>query len=558
MFCFVYASGGLPGIHKTVKVGFGMIFFDRREPLTNEAIDALVGDAVDACAAASRNRAEDPTGFRLALEEILLRFRDRFGCDERRCHVKGIRSLGGIRFEIAMQGAPYNPLDIPLDESLPYELLSRLGVKPRYSYQEKRYLNLVTCNVPLKPRKNAMLLRLGVGVALAIATYLVSLALPAEVNEGYLIPLISGLFGKISSIFSGLATPLIFCAVISGIGGLGDVSSIGKLGGRLMRRMMGTYMIAAAALIVFGLPFGLVSAHASSGGSSVFSDILTLVLDIVPGNLVEPFRSDNDLQVIVIAIFIGIVMLTLGARVHRIRELLDEAGVLINRMMMAVCGLLPVFVYLGIANLLLSGRLAQAASVVKILVIFLCGAAVTIGVTIIRALVVTRLPFSRLFSAQLPALLINLTTSSQVSAMPESMRCCKEKWHINEKMVDFGLPFGIVIYMPNGAIMLGATAWVLTVIYSGPVDVATLVKLALVAVIVAIAAPPIPGSAFAVLPILFSACGTDLSMMPLAVIVASTAGYLLPAMNGYCLQLELLMTAYKTGNIEPEQPQSGC
>ena len=60
------------------------------------------------------------------------------------------------------------------------------------------------------------------------------------------------------------------------------------------------------------------------------------------------------------------------------------------------------------------------------------------------------------------------------------------------------------------------------------------------------AAPPIPGSAFAVMPILFSACGTDLSMMPLAVIVASTVGYFLPAMNGYCLQLELLMTAWKS------------
>ena len=84
-------------------------------------------------------------------------------------------------------------------------------------------------------------------------------------------------------------------------------------------------------------------------------------------------------------------------------------------------------------------------------------------------------------------------------------------------------------------------------------DVTTLVKLALVSIIVAIAAPPIPGSAFAVLPILFSACGTDASMMPLAIVVGSTVGYLLPAMNGYCLQQELLMTACKTGNISPEE-----
>ena len=528
-----------------------MVFFERKVKLTNEAIEALVEESEAACRQAAGKRADESAEFRLALEELLLRFRDGFGAEEI-CHVHGVRSPGGIRFEISMQGAPFNPLDIPLDESLPYELLSRLGVKPRYSYQEKRSLNQVTYNVTLKPRKNAMLLRLGIGVVLAIATYFLSLVLPAEINEGYLIPLISGLFSKLSSVFSALATPLIFCAVISGIGGLGDVASIGKLGGTLMKRMLTTYLIAAAAMIVFGLPFGLVSLHASSEGANVFSQILTLVLDIVPSNLVSPFTIDNDLQVIVISIFVGIVMLILGSRVQRLRELLDEAGILINRMMIAVCSLLPLFVYLGIANLLLSGRLSQIASVVKILVISLAGAAATIGVTIVRTLILTKKPFSWLFSAQLPALLINLTTSSQVSAMPESMKCCKEKWHMNDRMVDFGLPFGIVIYMPNGAIMLGATAWVLTVISSGPVDVATLIKLALVAVIVAIAAPPIPGSAIAVLPILFSACGTDLSMMPLAVIVASTVGYLLPAMNGYCLQLELLMTAVKTGNIREE------
>ena len=530
-----------------------MVFFEKSDVLTNEVIDAWGGEAEEACRKAAGKRLDNTVSFRLALEEILLRFRDRFGT-QTPCRVKGIKSPGGIRFEISAQGAPCNPLDIPQDDSLPYELLSNLNVKPRYVYQEKNSRNLVIYTVALRPRKNAMLLRLAVGLALGILTYLLSRVLPESVSEGYLVPLISGLFDKLSSIFSALATPLIFCAVVSGIGGLGDVTAIGKLGGSLLRRMLLTYLIAAVAMVGFGLPFGLVSVHAASGGANVFSDVLKLVLDIIPGNLVEPFRADNDLQVIVIAIFLGIVMLILGARVQRIRELLEEGGALVNRMMMAVCSLLPLFVYLGIANILLSGRLSQIASVVKILVITLCGAAVTIGITIVRALVVTKQPFSKLFSAQLPSLIINLTTSSQVSALPESMKCCKEKWGINEKMVDFGLPFGIVVYMPNGAIMLGATVWVLSVIANGPVDVTTLVKLALVAVIVAIAAPPIPGSAFAVLPILFSACGTDLSMMPLAVIVGSTVGYLLPAMNGYCLQLELLMTAVKTGNVRPEGP----
>ena len=204
--------------------------------------------------------------------------------------------------------------------------------------------------------------------------------------------------------------------------------------------------------------------------------------------MIEPFRIDNDLQVIVIAIFIGLIMLALGDKVRRFRALLDEAGNLFNRMMLTVCKLLPLFVYLGFSNLLLSGRFSELASVSKIISVFLPGAVITIGITVARTLIITKRPFKWLFTAQAPSLLINLTTSSQVSALPESMKCCKERWGIDEKFTNFGLPLGIVIYMPNGAILHGTIAWVLSAASTGTVDP----EIVFVAVIVDIAAHPSP------------------------------------------------------------------
>ena len=525
-----------------------MVFFHDTKRLTDEVIDAWTEQAEQTYRDAAGRRAESTVKLRITLGELMLRFRELYGAEEP-CEIRGVRRLHGIFFELSQRGAQQNPLEIDPEMSLPYDLLARLNLNPRYSYRENRGQNVVTVPAPLRPRKNAMLLGVLAGAALAVVTWLVSGLLPETVLNGYLIPLISGLFSKLSSVFSALATPLVFCAVIAGICGIGDVASFGKLGGRLLKRMMATYGIAMLAMLAVGLPLGLVTAGRASGGGNVFSDLLKLVLDIIPGNLVEPFRIDNDLQVIVIAVFIGVVMLALGEKVRRIRSLLDEAGSLVNRMMLAVCRLLPLFVYLGFTNLLLSGKLSELGGLSKIVVMCLGGAAVTIGVTVVRTMIVTRRPFRWLFSAQLPALLINLTTSSQVSALPESMKCCKERWGIDEKFTDFGLPLGVVFYMPNGAILLGSSVWVLSAMASGGVDPVTLGKLVFVAVIVAIAAPPIPGSAITVLPILFSACGADLSMMPLAVIIASTLGYLLPAMNGYCLQLEILMSAWKSGCV---------
>jgi Na+/H+-dicarboxylate symporter len=150
---------------------------------------------------------------------------------------------------------------------------------------------------------------------------------------------------------------------------------------------------------------------------------------------------------------------------------------------------------IGSTNLLLSGKLSELAGVSRIVIICLGAAAITVAITVVRTLIVTKRSLKDLFSAQLPSLLINLTTGSQVSALPESMKCSKEKWGIDDKFTDFGLPLGIVIYMPCGAIMLGAIAWVLTYMSAGSIDPITLAKIVFVSVIVAIAAPPIPGSA---------------------------------------------------------------
>ena len=527
-----------------------MVIFKESANLTNEQIQKWISDAENAYVGVAKKRAVNTTAFKLSLEEILLRFQELYGTTTP-CCLSGIKTFGGIRFEVSQQGPYHNPLDIDQDSDLSYDLLVRLNLRPTYAY--KNGFNKVVIPVPLQPRKNALLISIFISVLLAILTWFVSSMFPESVRTEYVIPAVGNCFSKFSSIFSELATPLIFFAVVSGVCGIGGVSAFGKLGGSLLKRMMGTYAIAMVAMLAVGLSIGLVPIHVQSENGNIFSDLLKLVLDIVPNNLVSPFLSDNDMQVIVIAVFVGIVLLLLGNKVRMVRTFCDEVGIIVNQMMAIVCKTLPLFVYLGVTNLLLSNMLDQLHLVSRIFVISLVGAAITIGITILRTLYITKMPFLQLFSDQLPSLLINLTTSSQMSAMPESMKCCKEKWGMNKRFTDFGLPLGVVFYMPNGAIMLGAIVWVLTDISLGAVDVFVLVKLVLVAVIIAIAAPPIPGSAFAVLPILFSACGADLSMMPLAVIIGSTVGYLLPAMNGYCLQLELLMIAKKANLISKQE-----
>ncbi len=51
-----------------------------------------------------------------------------------------------------------------------------------------------------------------------------------------------------------------------------------------------------------------------------------------------------------------------------------------------------------------------------------------------------------------PAFLIALTTASSSAAYGTNMNCCEEKLGISSRITNFGLPLGIVLYMPGTAI----------------------------------------------------------------------------------------------------------
>lgn len=487
----------------------------------------------------------------LMVEETLVCFRESYGTDTP-CLIQCHKSGNSLRFDISQVGEQKNPLNDDGDY-LSMEIMQSLDLEPKYTYRAKRKLNTVSIPIQLPPKKNGMLINLAIAIALAILTKLILDLMPAWVGAEYVHPVITELFTKITTLFAGVATPLVFCAVINGIGGLGDVASFGKMGGKLLSRMMITYLLAVLFMLATGSAMGLAVFRAGSSGNNVVVELLHLVLDMIPGNILMPFTIDNDLQVIVLAIFIGVIMLGLGEKVGRVRNLIVEVGDLVNKMMMVICKLLPLFVYLGIADLILGDNLSNVYKISQIFIMTIIACSLLILLTCIRTKIVTGQSWRKILEPQLPSLIINLTTSSQVAALPETIKCCRDKYCIDQKMVDFGIPLGIVIYMPNGAIFLGSMVWCLTVMENGPVDFTTALIIAVVSMVVAIAAPPIPGSAFAVMPILFSACGTPLTVMPLAVIVASTLGYLLPAMNGFCLQHELFMAAWRSDMVDKDR-----
>lgn len=529
-----------------------MIFYKREAILTNEVIAEWSQEVAEEYLKQAGKRAIVETKIRLAVEELLIKFRCFYGT-ETPCRIVGRKRFGQLTFELRQEGPQIDPVAQPEDElQFAYDILSRLDVRPRYSYIARRHMNFVTLPAELGPVKNQMLFLMLSALVLAVVSCLALSSFAPNAAEIIYTGITLPVFNKLTAVIAALATPLVFLAVITGITGLDDAASFGRIGKRVCGAMGIAYLLAAVALALAALLSYPISSGADSSGG-VLAQTVQLVLDIVPDNLLYPFTIDNDLQVIALAIFMGVVMLILGNQLRGLNAIIREASTLINRMMAVVCKLLPLVVFLGIFNLMYSSDPREFVSVGRVFILFAVCCAVLIAISVVRTRILTGIPFGLIFRKTLPTLMINLTTSSQVAALPENMHCCKDKFGIDEKLTDFALPLGVVVYMPCGAVFIGLTVLSLASVTGTVLTGSVFARVVIVSVILAIAAPPIPGSVFAVMPIMFTACGVPESVYPLAILLGTILGYLLPALNGFLLQLELLRVAIKLDQIDMDK-----
>ena len=163
-----------------------MIIMNEKGHLTSQTIDEWSAEAETLYTQALKGKQKPSHTVRLGLEETLLRFREKYGTDEE-CNIKCYKNGHLLRFVISQRGDHSNPLNI--DEfDLSYDLLEKFDLKPRYTYKSRRRLNVVTFPINLPPRKNTLLIRLGIAVILAILTKLLLSVLPDSVGSGYIQP----------------------------------------------------------------------------------------------------------------------------------------------------------------------------------------------------------------------------------------------------------------------------------------------------------------------------------------------------------------------------------
>lgn len=344
--------------------------------MKNNTIAVSVSSLSDARRALSQELAKNKLSSKeitlgvLLMEEMFFRLKKGMeGGEDFSVQVSARRIWGQTSIRMEAKGSEYNPVPEvteqekdDVDEEEVYRLAILKSNRQKLSCVRKNGSNIVTIKVQgLDSTKKQLIytvsaLVLGSVCGLAMQVFLDGASI-AAVNDSFISP-VRNLF--LNALHMMMA-PVTFFAIIAGVTNISDASLIGKLGGKMV--MVSLFMQVLIALL--GLGLGLViftgnltyiQAGITSSGEVVAKHVslVDMLFDIVPKNLVDPFKGDNILQVMFLAVFFGIIINQMGEKAKGAIDSIDFVFRFVIAVLKFIVKAVPLVVFLSMASLLAS------------------------------------------------------------------------------------------------------------------------------------------------------------------------------------------------------------
>ncbi len=488
---------------------------------------------------------KDILRLRLALEDILVSWLDILPSAE--VEYRSGRRLNRPYIKICVKGDEVRDDDELRDYTISSHLLSQAGINILKTY--KGGMNILSV-YPEKKKKMSQIVKLLFALFSAVVLGMTMRLLPESVKT--MMDDITGpLFTLILNLLCAISSPMIFLAICWGIFNIGDISTLGRIGKKVITSIIViTFLISAISgcVLVSFFPSTLTTNGTSLGGG--LKDIYQMILDIVPKDIVSPFLNGNTLQVIFLGAAVGVALLILGDRVSATRAVIEQMNEVVSLLMEALTSLIPAFVFLSLLSMISSDFTADMTGIIRV-IILTCIFTTLVSFAFISVLSIKyKVRFSVLLKKLLPTFLIGLSTSSSAAAFATNMETCEKKLGINSTLSHFAIPLGQVIFKPGALIGFPLVCLAMAEIYCVPVTPVWIVTMIIVVALLSMAAPPIPGGALTCYTVMFTQLSIPVEAVAIAVAVNSILDFLMTANNLTCLQVETVLTAGKLGMLD--------
>ena len=352
-----------------------------------------------------------------------------------------------------------------------------------------------------------------------VAACLVGYAMQGYVDfaETYVKP-----FGTIFlNLLKFVVVPLVMFSIICGIMEMQDVKKVGRLGVRALIYFMCTTVFAVAlGLTVSTLMKGYFPIIAISADADVSEvarvTFIDQIVNFFPKNILEPIYTMSMMQVIVIAVLVGVAIVHVGDKGKALREVVLSFNAVITKILGYILALSPIGVFCMLMPVVaVNGPKVLGSYAVLIGADYLCFFIHAVLVYAVCVAVLARINPLRFFREMAPAMLFAFSSDSSVATLPYTMQCT-ERLGVKKDLGSFVLSLGATINMDGVAIYLGVTSVFIATCCGIDLNMQQYLAIAMSATIASIGTPGVPGGSLALMAMVFASAGIPIEGVAIA------------------------------------------
>jgi len=336
-----------------------------------------------------------------------------------------------------------------------------------------------------------------------------------------------------------LIVPLIFSSIISGVSGMGDGSSMGRLGGKTLLYYLSTSLLAillglaavnllqpgiidgVPARDAIGLPEAETRAIAGQLQGQGIGEVVNILVRMVPPNIVQAAAQGQMLGLIFFSLLFGYFMTRIhGEPARLLREFWQGVFAVMMQMTDWVMRFAPVGVFALVAKVIAGTGLAVFLPLLVFFLTVLVALAVHMFITLPLLLrLVARVNPVRHFRAMVPALVTAFSTASSSATLPLTMDCVENRAGVSNRTTSFVLPLGATVNMDGTALYECVAAMFIAQAYGIELTFATQFTVVMVALLTSVGVAGIPAASLVAITIILSAIGLPVEAVGLILAV---------------------------------------
>ena len=306
---------------------------------------------------------------------------------------------------------------------------------------------------------------------------------------------------------------LVFCVVVHGIAGAGDLKRVGRVGIKALIyfEVVTTIALGLGLLLAFvfqpgagmnvdpkALDAKAMSAYADTASKLTGGGTVEFLMKLIPTTVVDAFAKGDVLQVLLFAILFGSALALIGARGKAVATFVDDLSHVLFKIMGIIIKLAPLGVLGAIAFTVGKYGVGSLKQLGMLVVLFY--AAVLIFVFVVLGAIMRFSGFSifKLLKYLREELTVVFATTSSDSVLPQIMSKLK-RLGIRDSTVGLVIPTGYSFNLDAFSIYITLAAVFIAQATNTPVSMTDLLTILAIALVTSKGAHGVPGSAIVVL-----------------------------------------------------------